>query len=35
LGLAVVRAIQELDRNRYGVENQPGGVQFWFELDPA
>jgi len=35
VGLAVVRAIQELDRNRYGVENQPGGVQFWFELDPA
>ncbi len=35
LGLAVVRAIQELDHNLYGVENQPGGVQFWFELDPA
>lgn len=35
LGLSVVRAIQELDHNRYGVSNLPGGVEFWFELDPA
>lgn len=33
LGLAVVRAIQERDQNRYGVQNLPGGVEFWFELD--
>jgi len=33
LGLSVVRAIQELDGNQYGVQNLPGGVEFWFELD--
>lgn len=33
LGLAVVRAIVELDHNLYGVENRPGGVAFWFEID--
>lgn len=33
LGLSVVRAIQELDGNRYGVKNLPDGVEFWFELD--
>lgn len=35
LGLAIVRAIQEKDHNSYGVENLPGGVQFWFQLDLA
>jgi signal transduction histidine kinase len=35
LGLAVVRAIQELDQNLYGVENRSGGVAFWFEIDIA
>ncbi|WP_207856788.1 sensor histidine kinase [Lucifera butyrica] len=33
LGLSIVRAIQELHGNRYGVENVPDGVIFWFELD--
>ncbi|WP_296864218.1 HAMP domain-containing sensor histidine kinase [Thermosyntropha sp.] len=35
LGLAVVKAIQELDGNLYGVDNVEGGVSFWFELDLA
>lgn len=35
LGLAIVRAIQEKDKNGYGVINLPDGVQFWFELDLA
>lgn len=33
LGLSVVRAIQELDGNQYGVRNLDDGVEFWFELD--
>ena len=33
LGLAIVRAIQEKDHNKYGVENLPAGVRFWFQLD--
>lgn len=33
LGLSVVRAIQELHHNAYGVENKDGGVMFWFEAD--
>ncbi len=33
LGLSIVRAIQELHGNAYGVENVAGGVMFWFELD--
>lgn len=35
LGLAIVRAIQEKDHNKYGVENLSEGVQFWFQLDLA
>ena len=35
LGLSIVRAIQEIDNNRYGVLNRDGGVEFWFELDIA
>jgi signal transduction histidine kinase len=35
LGLSIVRAIQELHGNAYGVENVEGGVIFWFELDKA
>jgi two-component system sensor histidine kinase VanS len=35
LGLSVVRAIQELDNNDFGVRNLEGGVEFWFELDLA
>ncbi|NLI12288.1 sensor histidine kinase [Pelotomaculum propionicicum] len=35
LGLSIVRAIQEIDNNRYGVLNKWGGVEFWFELDVA
>lgn len=33
LGLSVVRAIQELDGNEYGIRNLADGVEFWFELD--
>ena len=33
LGLSIVRAIQELQGNRYGVENRPDGVSFWFDVD--
>jgi len=33
LGLSVVKAIQELHKNRYGVENLENGVLFWFEVD--
>jgi signal transduction histidine kinase len=35
LGLSIVKAIQEMDNNRYGVLNRDGGVEFWFELDMA
>lgn len=35
LGLSIVRAIQDLHGNAYGVENAAGGVTFWFELDKA
>lgn len=35
LGLSVVKAIQEMDRNGYGVVNLDNGVEFWFELDRA
>ncbi|CUH95040.1 hypothetical protein P22_1109 [Propionispora sp. 2/2-37] len=33
LGLSIVRAIQELHGNRYGVQNTPEGVSFWFEVN--
>jgi Signal transduction histidine kinase len=33
LGLSIVKAIQELHENTYGVENVEGGVIFWFEVD--
>lgn len=33
IGLSVVKAIQELDGNRFGVQNLADGVEFWFELD--
>ena len=35
LGLSIVRAIQELHGRRFGVENQEGGVCFWFEISLA
>lgn len=35
LGLSIVKAIQELHNNKYGVENLEGGVRFWFEIDKA
>ncbi|MDT8902554.1 sensor histidine kinase [Anaeroselena agilis] len=35
LGLSIVRAIQELHGNAYGVENVAGGVRFWFALYKA
>ena len=33
LGLSIVRAIQELHGNCYGVENVPNGVLFWFDIN--
>ncbi len=33
LGLSIVKALQELDGNKYGVKNLSAGVEFWFELD--
>ena len=35
LGLSIVRALQELHGNRYGVENIETGVSFWFDIDFA
>lgn len=35
LGLSIVRAIQEVHHNKYGVENVEGGVEFWFDVDLA
>lgn len=35
LGLSIVRAIMELHHNDYGAANVPGGVLFWFELEPG
>lgn len=35
LGLSIVKAIQELHNNSYGVENVEGGVEFWFEVEKA
>ncbi len=33
LGLSIVRGIQELHQNDFGVENMEGGVSFWFDVD--
>jgi signal transduction histidine kinase len=33
LGLSIVRAIQDLHGNHYGLENLDSGVRFWFDLD--
>ncbi|MBN2260578.1 MAG: HAMP domain-containing protein [Clostridiales bacterium] len=33
LGLSIVRILQELDNNKYGIENKINGVNFWFEID--
>lgn len=33
LGLSIVKALQDLHNNTYGVENIEGGVTFWFEAD--
>ena len=35
LGLSIVRAIQELHGNHYGVNNVEDGVVFWFDLTKA
>ncbi|WP_242860831.1 sensor histidine kinase [Defluviitalea phaphyphila] len=35
LGLSIVKAIQELHNNKFGVENIERGVLFWFDLDKA
>lgn len=33
VGLSIVKAIMEAMNQKYGVENQEGGVLFWFELE--
>ncbi|MBC2579449.1 histidine kinase dimerization/phospho-acceptor domain-containing protein [Clostridium sp. DJ247] len=33
LGLSIVKALQDLHNNAYGVENVEDGVVFWFEID--
>jgi signal transduction histidine kinase len=35
IGLSVVKAIMDLLHEKYGVENVPDGVEFWFELSLA
>ncbi|MPN36735.1 Sensor histidine kinase ResE [bioreactor metagenome] len=35
LGLSIVKGIQDLHRNKYGVENLEDGVNFWFHVDKA
>jgi signal transduction histidine kinase len=35
LGLSIVRGIQELHGNSYGVENLCDGVEFWFDVNKA
>jgi len=35
LGLSIVKAIQDLHENTYGVKNVDDGVIFWFEIDKA
>ena len=35
VGLSIVKAIMDLFRQQYGVENQDNGVNFWFELEYA
>lgn len=35
LGLSIVRAIQEANKGKYGVENLSNGVEFWFEINLA
>lgn len=35
LGLSIVRAIQELHRNEYGVVNKTDGVEFWVDFIPS
>ena len=35
LGLSIVKGIQDLHENKYGVENLGDGVSFWFDVDKA
>ena len=35
IGLSVVKAIMDLLHEKFGVENLPNGVEFWFELSLA
>ena len=35
IGLSVVKAIMDLLHEKFGVENVPSGVEFWFELSLA
>lgn len=32
LGLTIVQSIQDLHKMKYGVENEPDGVRFWFDV---
>ena len=33
IGLSIVKAIMQSHNQKFGVENQSNGVEFWFELD--
>ena len=33
IGLSIVKAIMQLHKQAYGVQNHADGVEFWFELD--
>lgn len=35
LGLSIVKGIQELHQNDYGIINEEDGVMFWFDVDKA
>ncbi|MCR5160291.1 MAG: HAMP domain-containing histidine kinase [Lachnospiraceae bacterium] len=35
VGLSIVKAIMESHQQKFGAENTPDGVRFWFELDLA
>lgn len=35
VGLSIVKAIMDAHNKKYGVENKPNGVSFWFEIDKS
>lgn len=35
IGLSIVKAIMQSHKQKFGVENQENGVEFWFEMDSS